>query len=103
MSAIPTMLGATDETYGVQLWEGRIRGLASHLRIIRDHLPDDAHWLRKQTEAGIREANRYLADLTPVAASPTAPLSDGSTHVAFDARDGEGLAHLRSTAMMGAK
>ena len=63
MSRIPILLGATDETYGVFVWESRIQNLKSHFRIIHNHLPDDARWLRNQVTAAMNEADRYLADL----------------------------------------
>jgi hypothetical protein len=59
------LLGTTDETYGVNVWLGRIAGLQSHLRIIRDHLPEDAAWLRNQVNAALNEADRYVADAVP--------------------------------------
>lgn len=63
------MAGASDTSYGTGVWVARVEGLASHLRIIRDHLPDDATWLRGQVEAGLREAQRYISDPAPVDAA----------------------------------
>lgn len=70
-------VGSTEETFGVQVWINRIEGLKSHFRIMKDGLPDDA-WLRRQAEAGIAEADRYIASAIPAddlqehpAATPT--------------------------------
>jgi hypothetical protein len=54
------------EPYSTMIWVSRIQGLKSHLRIIaRDcEGSDDRHVLRlgRQAQAGVEEADRYLAD-----------------------------------------
>lgn len=62
---IPWHIGSTDETFGVQVWISRIENLKTHLKIIADHLPDEAAWLRGQVESAIAEADRYIASAIP--------------------------------------
>lgn len=62
---IDMMLGATDQSYGVGVWVARIENLHAHLRIIRDHLPEEADWLRNQLSFAMAEADRYLDDPAP--------------------------------------
>jgi len=62
---IPWIVGATDETFGVQVWIARIENLKAHLRIIGDYLPDDKTWLANQVRAAMAEADSYIASAVP--------------------------------------
>lgn len=75
-----------------QLWQGRIAALKSHLCIIRDHSAGDERGfmrvLHAQAEAGIAEADRYLADAAPDADKAGAFIRDlwgNSAEGAFEA------------------
>lgn len=61
------MTGASDDHYGVGVWVARIENLRSHFKIIADHLPEDAAWLAGQVKAAMAEADRYIADCSPLA------------------------------------
>lgn len=64
---IPILHGAGDDTYGTQVWLGRVSVLATHLRILRQYIPDGrmGDWLKKQCDAGIAEAEAFMADAKP--------------------------------------
>ena len=68
-------VGATDETFGVQVWIARIQNLKAHFQIIRDNLPEDSHWLRNQISAGLASADSYIANAIPADDEPETPLS----------------------------
>ncbi|OWQ97993.1 hypothetical protein [Sphingopyxis witflariensis] len=68
MSARPDidwLLGATDETFGVQVWIARIENLKAHFSLIQSCLPNDNAWLINQVGAAMAEADRYIASAIP--------------------------------------
>lgn len=64
---IPMLNGATDDAYGTRVWLSRVNALASHIRVIRNHLPEGAmgDWLRRQCDAGLKEAELFSRDAVP--------------------------------------
>lgn len=58
-------VGATDETFGVQVWIARIQNLKAHFSIIRDNLPEGSSWLANQVGAAIASADSYIATAIP--------------------------------------
>lgn len=68
-SRVPTLYGASAESYGVAVWVGRMQAMKSHLRIIADHLPCDTgmeRWLHNQIRAAQAEASGYIRDCCPL-------------------------------------
>ena len=104
--AVNPMLGATDHTYGVGVWVARINNLRGHIRLLIDHMPEDATWLRNQAASAIVEADRYLRDAAPdtyrgwiisydYPPIPTRAFDWSATHPDYDgAEDANGNRHV---------
>jgi hypothetical protein len=62
---IPWHFGSTDDTWGVVIWVSRIENLRAHFQLIKDHMPEDADWLRGQVTCALEECDRYIANYSP--------------------------------------
>lgn len=70
MSARPDinwLIGASDESYGTQVWIGRVESLKCWIQLLRGQLPSDVvnERVGGLFDKAISEANGYIADAVP--------------------------------------